>query len=374
VKRESLTFDTNVPLAQAETPPKAWYSDPEFLRAEQEKIFNRRWLYVARVDMLDGPHSYVCADLAGSPIVLTRDEDGALRALANSCRHHGTRVAEGCGHAKALTCPYHGWSYAMDGRLLRAPDAGGIQMDRDEMGLPKISVDTFGPLIFCRATAEGPTLAEYLGPIADRIGPLDGLRFFERRTYAIECNWKVFSDNYLDGGYHIAHLHRDLADQLSLESYRTELVEHGSIQTCGGDDPRIGNAALYAYVFPNLMMNRYGRCLDINLVRPTGPETCEVTFDWYFEDDRAGEEIDRAASVLQSERVQLEDIDISKKVQEGLRSRFYERGRYAPSCEIGMYQFHSMLARDLAVRGESAFGSKRVHRGRDRGANPEANQ
>lgn len=351
MEHDSLLFDADVPLASAETPPKAWYTDPEFLRAEQDRIFHQRWLYVARTDMLDGPHSYVCADLGGSPIVLTRDEGGTLHALANSCRHHGTRVAENCGTAKELTCPYHGWSYGLDGRLLRAPDAGGIQMDRAAMALPRISVDTLGPLIFCRGSSEGPSLAEYLGPIAERIGSFNGLHFFERRTYSIECNWKVYSDNYLDGGYHIAHLHRDLADQLSLDSYRTELTEHGSIQTCGGDDPRIGNAALYAYVFPNLMINRYGRCLDINLVRPTGPETCEVIFDWYFEDDRPGEPIDRAASVAQSERVQHEDIAVSKMVQEGLRSRFYERGRYAPASEIGMHQFHSMVAHDLGITG-----------------------
>lgn len=349
MNRDSLLFDPDVPLARAETPPKEWYRDPAILEAERERVFSSRWLYVARADMLEAPGSYVSALLGDDPIVVTRDLDGTLHALANSCRHHGTRVAEGCGKVHALTCPYHGWTYGLDGRLLRAPDAGGIHMDRAAMALPRLSVDTFGPLIFCRDGDEGPSLSDYLGPIAARLGPLETLRFYERRIYPIECNWKVYSDNYLDGGYHIAHLHRGLADQLALDSYRTELLPNGSIQTCGGDDARIGAAATYAYVYPNLMLNRYGRCFDINLVRPTGPETCEVVFDWYFESGAGDDPLDRAASVAQSEQVQREDIDVSKKVQEGLRSRFYQRGRYAPACEAGMHQFHSMLARDLGL-------------------------
>ncbi|MBN4059209.1 hypothetical protein JYT22_00995 [Endomicrobium sp. AH-315-J14] len=165
----------------------------------------------------------------------------------------------------------------------------------------------------------------------------------------IECNWKVYVDNYLDGGYHIPHMHPSLDAQLDMETYRTEIFERYSVQTSGAasDGPdRIGSGALYAWMFPNFMINRYGPCMDSNHVVPLGPDRCRVDYQFYFTEDarHLTEE-----SMAQADVTQKEDIAICESVQRGLKSESYDRGRYAPTVEIGEHHFHRLLAADYGA-------------------------
>ena len=352
---ELQRFDPSVPIEEARTPPASWYSDAVIGRLEATRVFGRSWNAVARAEQVSSPGSFAAAGIGDDPIVVTRDHDGVLRAFANSCRHHATRVAEGAGRCDELVCPYHGWTYGLDGRLLRAPGVGAIRnFERGDLALPELSVAQATPLILVHPGSPRTPFDTWFAPVAARLGDgLADLVFAERRTYRLRCNWKVFVDNYLDGGYHVSHVHEDLAGQLDLTRYRTELLDEAAVQTCSGRDARIGDHAVYAWVYPNLMINRYGPILDVNVVTPVDAQTCEVVFDWYFDPAVAGDDAFVRENIVRSERVQQEDIAISEAVQEGLRSSFYDAGRYAPATEAGAHLFHRLLHRDLAATARS---------------------
>jgi choline monooxygenase len=352
LKQAILEFDPTVPVERAWTPPASWYREPAVAELERGAVFARNWQALARSDQVRHPGQYVAGCAAGEPWVLTRDKDGTLHALSNVCRHKATQVAQGEGQSSTLQCRYHGWTYGLDGRLKTAPHMGRIEdFDRSEMSLPRLGVTAWGPLVMIHGSPDVTTPLPRLAPLTQRLEAMgwDQLRFGGRRTYPLACNWKVFCDNYLDGGYHVASLHPGLANSLDLNSYRTELFDGFSIQSCsGGTDSRIGQGALYAFVYPNLMLNRYGPVLDTNVVVPTGPDSCEVVFDFYF-DHQHSEEQDGfiAQCIATSEQVQREDMEVCASVQQGLGSQRYSRGRYAPAMETAIHQFHLNLARNL---------------------------
>lgn len=181
------------------------------------------------------------------------------------------------------------------------------------------------------------------------------LSFLCRREYTIECNWKVFCDNYLDGGYHVPYAHKSLASGLTLDSYSTTILEKVSIQRCetgsaekDQDFDRLGSKALYAFVYPNFMINRYGPWMDTNLVLPQGPRKCLVIFDYFLDSSLKDDESFITQSLKDSETVQIEDIKLCEAVQRGLESPAYSSGRYAPQVEKAMHHFHCLLYENLS--------------------------
>jgi choline monooxygenase len=357
--QELERFDCDAPIAAAATPPKSWYVEPAFLELERAKVFARTWQYACPLDLLREPGDFARVDLLGETYVVLRNAQGELRGFHNVCRHHAAELLAGTGCVQEIVCPYHGWTYDLDGRLARAPRMGALQgFTREGFSLSRVAVEAWGPLVFLHPGSPQRSVREELSELEQRLQSfgMDGLRHVTRRTYPMRCNWKVFVDNYLDGGYHIAHLHGGLASQLELGAYRTECFERSSIQTCpGGAEAsfrgqdfreRIGQGALYAWIYPNLMLNRYGPILDINWVRPLAADRCEVVFDyWYPESQRSDGFVE--ASLAASDAVQQEDVGISESVQRGLGSSSYDQGRYAPSVEMAMHHFHRLLARDL---------------------------
>lgn len=349
-------FDPTVPIERAATPPSSWYTHPASLARERMTVFRRSWQAVGRVELLTAKGDFLSGDLAGEPYVVVRDDAGTLRAFYNVCRHHATCVAQGSGNTGELVCPYHGWTYALDGRLLKAPRMAGVQeFKREENGLIPLQVATWGPWVFIRQEGDGPGIEQLLQPLDGRLD-LERLRFEKTVRYEIHCNWKVFVDNYLDGGYHVSHMHRGLASQLDLEGYRTEINGHISLQTCDAGEPaasgtgvdfneRLQGGALYAFVYPNFMINRYGPMMDTNWVIPLDQDRTLTVFDYFFHQDAEADFIE--ASLAASHQVQQEDIAICESVQRGLNSSAYDVGRYAPRLEQAEHHFHSMLAAEL---------------------------
>ena len=360
---ELQRFDPSLPIEKAWTPPASWYLQPAFLERERQGVFNRSWQAVGRADQVAHPGDYFTGCLLGEPYLVVRDREGLLRAFHNVCRHHAAQVCQGEGKLEELICNYHGWTYALDGRLLKAPKLGKSEVfRRDEFSLRPVAVDSQGPLIWIHLGKDPEPLASMLGDLTPRLDATGyaRLKFAARKTYEMRCNWKVYVDNYLDGGYHVASLHQALAGQLDLKSYVTELFEKVSIQSCktpaeapgeaGGDFPeRLGDAALYAFIYPNFMINRYGPVMDTNYVVPLAPDRTLVVFDFFFEKTEGPEARDFIQrSVSASHRVQEEDVAISESVQRGLGSPGYDRGIYAPGIEMAAYHFHCLLAKDLA--------------------------
>ena len=184
----------------------------------------------------------------------------------------------------------------------------------------------------------------------------DGLRFFDRREYELQCNWKIFVDNYQDGGYHVNTVHPGLAGALDYAKYRTELHKNNTVQISPlkqSDDPnvskvRTGTNAYYWWIFPNLMVNVYQGVMDTNWVIPLGPDRCRVYFDFYFTDVESAEAKKfNEQSIAVAHQVQLEDWGVCEEVQRGLKSRSYDTGRFSVKREAGGYLFHQLLARAL---------------------------
>jgi len=352
-------FDASLPLAEASTIPGSWYTDPRVGELEKRTVFSRTWQLVARAEQVEGPGQYVTAEIAGEPVVVVRGQDGVLRAFFNVCRHHAAAVmTEPCGRAERLRCPYHGWTYGLDGQLRAAPQMEGVRgFDRAANGLVPVHVAVWEKLVFVHLDDDPVAIESYLGEMVQQVARLDlgSLRFAGRREWTLECNWKVFVDNYLDGGYHVPYLHRGLNSILDFEDYTIETFERFCLQsspitTSGGDamtaSVRKGRA-LYYWLYPNLMLNWYEGHLDTNLVIPLGNGRMKVIFDFYFTDvgDAAREHNEKSMAV--SALIQDEDQAICESVQRGLGSRAYGKGRLSVRHEAGENLFHKLLAADL---------------------------
>jgi choline monooxygenase len=355
-------FDPTLPLERARTIPASWYTDADVHSAERRGVFGATWQCVGRVDQVSRPGSFFTADVAGEPVLVLRDHDGGLRAFVNVCRHRAARVLTAAeGTVTRLRCPYHGWTYDLAGRLRGTPEFDGVaDFCREDNGLPPLAIAAWGPLVFVHLGKPAEPLETFLDPLPARApqAELAGLRFVERREYRLACNWKVFVDNYLDGGYHVNSVHPGLAGVLDYSRYRTEVFAATSVQTSPlkvadsrQDDVgkvRTGAEAQYWWVFPNLMLNRYEGVLDTNLVLPLGPDACRVVFDFYF--TRTETEQDRrfiAESIAVADCIQQEDVAISEDVQRGLASRSYDTGRFSVRREAAGYHFHRLLAARL---------------------------
>lgn len=356
-------FDPNLSLARAHTIPAAWYFDPEVARAERQYVFGDSWQAVGRADQVSKPASFLTANVAGEPVVVVRDEAGVLRAFSNVCRHRAARVvneADGC--AKKLRCRYHGWTYDLAGRLRGTPEFDGVEdFCREDQGLPQLRVGVWGPLVWIHLGKTQPDLDQILMPLTARCRStnLEGLTFVERREYVLQCNWKVFVDNYLDGGYHVNTVHPGLADVIDYTHYRTEIAGLTSVQISplkkSDSDSNIstvraGDTAYYWWIYPNFMINLYEGIMDTNLVLPLTPTSCRVVFDFYFaEAEGADRRRFTAESMAVAHQIQLEDVGICEEVQIGLASRSYDTGRFSVRREAAGYHFHQLLAKNLSA-------------------------
>jgi choline monooxygenase len=341
----SWTFEPD--LARASTLPSRWYNDPAVLEAEQRAIFARTWQLVGRAEQVAEPGAYFTAQIANEPLLIVRGGDRELRALSNVCRHRAGPIAHGEGKRPVLQCGYHGWTYALDGRLLATPEFEGVEsFDRADVCLPRFRVEEWHGLIFVNLDANAPPLREFLG---DLTTSFDGFRDFHlaaRKEWFLDCNWKVYVDNYLEG-YHIPIVHPSLFRVLDYQRYRTETRGNYSIQHAPlrqGDD-----RAEYFWLYPNLMLNVYPDNFSTNLIVPLGPTRTLTLFEWYFHNPDAPDVQARIdEQVAFSDEIQLEDIAICEAVQRGLASSTYDRGRFSPQRENGVHHFHGLYARSMA--------------------------
>jgi choline monooxygenase len=354
------SYDDQAPLDHAYTIPASWYIDERLAELERQNVFGRTWQVVGRADQVRRPGDFVTAELAGEPLVVVRGSDQQLRAFYNVCRHHAAAVVtEQHGTANIFRCPYHGWSYGLDGSLKGAPEFEGVcSFDRSQNGLLPVQVETWEQFIFVALDPKALSLADFLGRLAGRVAPLNlnALHFFERRAYTLNCNWKVFVDNYLDGGYHVPHLHKGLNSVLEYKHYTIENEDRYCLQSspmvASSEDAataatRTGERAWYFWQYPNFMINLYSGYMDTNLVLPDGVDRCKVIFDFYFTDVSEQSAERNRQSIAVCERVNDEDVGICEAVQRGLHSRAYGAGRLSVRREAGEHLFHRLLAADL---------------------------
>ena len=361
IRKIVQSYDPDAPLAEAWTAPAQWYTDPRILELEKRTVFSRSWQMVGRVDQLQEAGQYITCELADEPILVIRGNDGVLRGFYNVCRHHAAAViTDRAGRAENLRCPYHGWTYNLAGALIGTPEFGGVgDFDRSANGLIPVETAAWENWVFVKLEPDGPSLESFLGKnLLERFEPLnlERLQWLERRHYVLNCNWKVFVDNYLDGGYHVPHLHRGLNSVLDYSNYTIELGERFCLQSspivadkseAETAEVRKGDRAFYCWIYPNFMINRYESVMDTNLVCPRGTDRTEVIFDFYFADRSESARERNLASIAVSERIQAEDVSICEAVQRGLGSRAYGRGRLSVRREAGEHLFQRLVYADL---------------------------
>ena len=369
-----LQLDVNEQIECAHTLASRFYTDPAILDIEKTRIFLRTWQLVGTLSHACGefdgvkrtiadPESFFTADVAGEPIIVVRDKQGVLRAFSNVCRHRAGPIALGSGCKHVLRCQYHGWTYTLDGRLIGTPDVEGVEFfDRSTMGMVPLRVEVWEEFIFVNFDVQAEPLSSYLGKIPEQVHgfQFEGLQFAERRDYIINCNWKVYVDNYLEG-YHIPIAHPGLMREIDYANYRTETYRYYSqqfapIRAMKAEEkaerfyaPGSGlHQAAYFWIFPNLMLNIYPDNVSTNLIVPISIDKTLTIFEWFFHDaanSAVQERIQRAVAF--SDQVQQEDIGLCENVQRGLCSATYDRGRYSVKRENGVHHFHMLLGEFL---------------------------
>src|SRR6267143_1291884 len=377
MQTKPLHLDVHEQIECAQTLASRFYTDPTILEIEKSRIFQRTWQLVGTLSQSCGevngvkrtisdPESFFTADVAGEPIIVVRDKQGTLRAFSNVCRHRAGPIALGSGCKNVLRCGYHGWTYALDGRLIGTPDVEGVEFfDRSTMGMVPLRLETWEQFIFVNFDPQAEPLMAFVGeiPRQARGFQFEGLQLAERRDYVIECNWKVYVDNYLEG-YHLPIAHPGLFKELDYDQYRVETFRyyskhHAPISELKPDEvpgrdrryirmPGAEEDALYYWLFPNTMLNIYQDNVSTNVIIPLGVDKTLTIFEWFFAEPGTGAGWESMQQTIAfSDEIQQEDIAVCEQVQRGLRSRSYDRGRFAAKRENGVHHFQSLVTEFL---------------------------
>jgi choline monooxygenase len=346
-------------LAQGRTLPAEWYTDPERFERERERIFAASWNHVGRVDQLAKAGDFLTGRVGEVPVVVVRDEVGALRANANGCGHRGSELLlEKGGNRRTLQCHYHAWTWGLDGTLRAAPhcqEQAGF--NKADFPLTALGVETFGPFIFVNPGPASCSFADTLGRLPEIVRSagtdIDALKFRERREYPIRANWKVVVENFLEC-YHCAVSHPGFADLIDLDKYQVIPYERCSVQRGplkagprarrdAGFGPDGGREGIYTYLWPNFMLNIYPGAgnASTNLIIPIDEHRCLAVYEFFFAEGLPEEE--QRAMVDFIDQVQREDIIIVESVQRGLRSGFYTQGQLILSRENGIQHFQKLV-------------------------------
>ncbi len=346
-------------LGRGRTLPARWYTDPKLLEQEKKRIFAASWNYVGLVEQVAQAGDFLTCRVGEVPVVIVRDEARALRAYANVCGHRGSElVLEKSGNRRTLQCHYHAWTWDLDGALRAAPrcqEQAGF--DKADFPLTPLGVETFGPFLFVNPGPAPRSLTATLGQLPAIIrsagAEIDTLKFRERREYAIQANWKVVVENFLEC-YHCLVAHPAFADLIDLDRYQVvphELfsVQRGPLKASaqekrperfGADECREG---VYTYLWPNFMLNIYPGAgnASTNLILPIDEHHCLAVYEFFFSERMPEEE--QRAMVAFIDQVQQEDIVLVESVQRGLRSGFYKQGQLILSRENGIQHFQKLV-------------------------------
>jgi choline monooxygenase len=333
-------------VALAQTVPWSWYSDPEVLRLEQERIFGRTWQYVGHEGRVEAVGERFAAWAGDVPVLVVRAEDG-LRAFLNVCRHRGSLLVEGDGARASIQCPYHAWTYGLDGALRAAPRSEREpHFDPSELSLVPLRLEAWGPLLFVNPDEGAAPLAETLGPLPDLL-PVDELAFHSRDEYELGANWKIACENYLEC-YHcpVAHKGFSAAYDVDPDSYRLELSsEHVLSQFAPA---RGAGEGQFHFVWPNLRVNAYAGQpnLSIGPLLPAGPERSTGFLDYFFAPDADEQSVEELLAFDQ--QVGAEDRVLVERVQKGVRSRVLTEGRLLGESEQLVARFQELVAGALS--------------------------
>ncbi|MHB8642800.1 MAG: aromatic ring-hydroxylating oxygenase subunit alpha [Gaiellaceae bacterium] len=325
------------------TNPWNWYSDRDVFEREQEQIFARSWQYVGHTGQVAGAGDFFTSRAGRIPVVVTRADDGELRALLNVCRHRGSLVAEGAGNRKTLQCPYHAWTYGLDGKLRAAPRA---DFDLSECELAPLRLDAWGPFLFVNADHDAEPLADTLAEIPEQVAELgldvDALVFHHRSDWSVEANWKIVSENFLEC-YHCAVAHPSFSAlvDVSPDAYRLELGRLHSTQIGPAHDGE--TRSQFHFVWPNTGINVFpGQPnLSIGPIVPASPERTDRFLDYFFGPNVDAPWIEGLLEL--DDTVGNEDAVLVERVQRGVTTGLLANGRLLDDAEQLVAHFQRLV-------------------------------
>jgi phenylpropionate dioxygenase-like ring-hydroxylating dioxygenase large terminal subunit len=343
--------------------PWSWYSDPEILRREQERVFARSWQYVGPAGQVAEPGTYFACAVGLLPVVVTRDREGTLHAFANVCRHRGHQVAAGEGKRETLQCGYHAWTYALDGSLRAAPRSDREPgFDPAELSLRPVQVDSWGPFLFVNPDAEAPGLAETLRDLPEQIASagidVDSLEFRARSESSVEANWKIVCENFLEC-YHCAVAHPGFTGLVDVapDSYRLEIGEtfssqRGPLRENGRApyDPEgeVGHSQFH-FIWPTTGINIFpGKPnLSIGPMLPAGPGRTDRFLDYFFAEGTDDAWIEELLAF--DDQIGQEDRALVEGVQRGVSAGAIESGKLLAESEQLVADFQRRVVAALAL-------------------------
>jgi choline monooxygenase len=339
------------------------YIDPRFVSVEKQAIFYRTWQFVCHIEKLRLPGQYITLDVYGQSIVVLRDSNLVLRAFYNVCKHRGHELLSGEGQKKLIVCPYHAWSYALEGQLKAARLTEDVEnFNKDEVCLDSVQVEEFCSFVFVNLDTNAEPLAKQSGNLGKEIESfapdLGSLTFAHRLSYRIQANWKTVIDNFLEC-YHCPTAHRDFVSLVDMDTYevttqgiysshmaKAGLSENSAYAVEGAS---VTDHAVW-FLWPNLTLMRYpgrGNFMVWKII-PAGPEETYEEFDFFFETNTHNEAEAEAIKYI-DEVLQVEDIGLVESVQRGMRTPAFEQGRYVINhrksgmSEHAVHHFHGLV-------------------------------
>lgn len=339
---EELRANTSVPFERATAMPKSVYTSPEFLAQEQEHIFAKSWLCAGRADALPNPGDYLTMTIAGERIIVLRDREGQIRALSNVCRHRMSVLLEGRGNTRAITCPYHAWTYSLDGSLRGAPAMTlNETFCKSDIHLPAIRCEVWAGWIMVTLNPEAPPPAEVLADVETLVGYLHMENYVEafREEFNWDTNWKVLAENFMES-YHLPVCHADTIGHTvdlmkmtcpeGLPAFNYHYIikndaldltlAHPSNTTLEGDERR---TTWLISIYPSLLITLTPGYFWYLCLTPDGPGRVNVLYggglapDWSA-DPASKAHFDRLKTLL--DEVNMEDKGCVEHVYQGIRS------------------------------------------------------
>lgn len=339
------------------------YTDPRWYQVDLQAIIARTWQWVCHVEKVRNPGDYIAVQIAGQPVAVVRDREGKLRAFYNVCKHRAHHLLEGNGNTTRIMCPYHAWTYKLDGQLVRAPHTETLEdFNVKDICLDQVKVEEFCGFVYVNLDPQAEPLAKLSGDLETEIRhwapDIDNLTFGHRLTYDIRSNWKNVIDNFLEC-YHCPTAHKDFCTLVDMDTYK--VTTHGIYSSHMADAGKTSNSAYDTsnakvkthavwWLWPNTCLMRYpGRSSMIVLnVIPAGPDRTLETYDFYLETPEADATEQEAIRYI-DEVLQPEDIGLVESVQRGMSSPAFTQGRIvndpdgSGQSEHALHHFHGLV-------------------------------
>ena len=353
--------------AGAKTLPQRYFVSPEVFAEEQDKIFSAQWVCVGHQSQIAKAGDYFLAQIAGESLIVVRDQKSEIRGFYNVCRHRGTRLKEdSCGHASAIQCPYHAWTYGLDGRLIGAPHMDEVPgFDKAEYSLHAVNLALFEGFIFVNLAKTGTrlrseatarqapedfiSLERWFAPLAGKFSHwnLSILRSARRIEYDLRANWKLIFENYSEC-YHCPGVHPTLAKLTPYDSAENDLCEgpflggfmpitKGKSLTMSGNacalpvgSATAENRVFYYSIFPNMLLSMHPDYVMVHQLWPQSPERTLILCDWFFHPDAFDRETFHPSDAIDFwDMTNKQDWHVCELSQQGIASRAYQPGPYS---------------------------------------------